>query len=103
MAQRWQGATMIAGVAAVTMTLAATVAQPPSAAPPPPFQIWLAALIEEALHRGFDRQLVERALSRLQPLPRVIQADRAQAAPVQVWTPVSPPDSRRRSCRAAAK
>ena len=35
----------------------------------------------EAVRQGFDRGLVTRALSGLQPLPRVIQSDRAQAAP----------------------
>jgi membrane-bound lytic murein transglycosylase B len=51
------------------------------AGPPPPFQVWLGRLIDEGVSRGFDRDLVTRALGRLQPLPRVIQADRAQAAP----------------------
>ncbi len=38
-------------------------------------------MIDEALRRGFNRGLVSQALAGLQPLPRVIQADRAQAAP----------------------
>jgi membrane-bound lytic murein transglycosylase B len=53
----------------------------PTAQPPPPFQAWLANLTSEAVRRGFDRRLVTRALSGLQPLPRVIEADRAQAGP----------------------
>jgi membrane-bound lytic murein transglycosylase B len=53
----------------------------PVAGPPPPFQIWLRDLTREAISRGFDETLVTRALGGLQPLPRVIQADRAQAKP----------------------
>ena len=37
--------------------------------------------MREAVSRGFDHDLVTRALGGLQPLPRVIQADRAQARP----------------------
>jgi membrane-bound lytic murein transglycosylase B len=48
---------------------------------PPPFHLWLTDLIGEAVRRGFDRRLVTRALSGLQPLPRVMESDRAQVAP----------------------
>src|SRR5688500_449538 len=46
---------------------------------PPPFDAWLADLIEEADDKGFDDQLIRRTLAGLEPLPRVIQADRSQA------------------------
>lgn len=67
-----------------TFVLAAVVAgTTQSAAPPPepsvPFDIWLAELIEEADGRGFDKGLIGDTLAGLQPLPRVIQADRSQA------------------------
>ncbi len=67
----------------VVAAVAASAAQAPRATParPLPFQIWLVELMQEARRRGFDSDLVERALSGRQPLPRVIQADRAQAAP----------------------
>ncbi len=71
-------------LAVAVAVAAASAAQAPRATPaatPPPFQIWLADLRAEARRRGFDRDLVEQALSRQQPLPRVIQADRAQVAP----------------------
>jgi len=81
----WRGGSL-AGIrtALVIAVVAAGAAQAPPATPaarPPPFQIWLVELMEEARRRGFDRDLVEQALSGRQPLPRVIQADRAQAAP----------------------
>src|SRR5687768_14545606 len=49
--------------------------------PPPavPFDTWLAALIEEADDKGFDDKLIAATLAGLEPLPRVIQADRSQA------------------------
>lgn len=53
----------------------------PAPSPPPPFHRWLTDLSGEAVRRGFDRRLVTQALSGLQPLPDVIEADRAQAAP----------------------
>jgi len=70
-------------MAAVPLTMASAWQSPtaPAPAPPPPFQVWLSDLIREAVGRGFDRGLVTRALGGLQPLPRVIQADRAQAGP----------------------
>src|SRR5688500_9889555 len=74
---------MLCSLALFVFAAAASASQPRHAAPPapPPFQIWLAELIEEARRRDFDRDLVDETLSRLQPLPRVIKADRAQAAP----------------------
>jgi membrane-bound lytic murein transglycosylase B len=43
------------------------------------FDTWLAELIREANERGFDETLIEDTLVGLEPLPRVIQADRSQA------------------------
>jgi membrane-bound lytic murein transglycosylase B len=54
------------------------VTKPPVAAPQP-FDQWLAELQEEARGRGFSMALIEEALGGLEPLPRVIQADRTQA------------------------
>jgi membrane-bound lytic murein transglycosylase B len=45
----------------------------------PPFEEWLQGLVAEALDRGFDPALVESTLADLEPLPRVIAADRSQA------------------------
>src|SRR5688572_12097203 len=76
------------GVRAVGLALllvpVALAAQPRSnriSSTPPPFQVWLAQLVDEAERRGFDRGLVNQVFAGLQPLPHVIQADRAQAAP----------------------
>ena len=54
-------------------------AQDVPAEPAQPFQTWLAALIDEADDRGFSEKLVAQTLIGLEPLPRVIQADRTQA------------------------
>jgi membrane-bound lytic murein transglycosylase B len=54
-----------------------TFAQAPE--PAQPFQTWLAELIDEAGNRGFSEQLVAQTLYGLEPLPRVIEADRSQA------------------------
>jgi membrane-bound lytic murein transglycosylase B len=65
----------------IAMARAAQTSPTLPASPPPPFHLWLTDLIGEAVGRGFDRRLVNQALSGLQPLPRVIQSDRAQTAP----------------------
>jgi membrane-bound lytic murein transglycosylase B len=51
----------------------------PPAEPVLPFEEWLAELVDEADDKGFDEALIKEALTGLQPLPRVIQADRSQA------------------------
>ena len=56
--------------------------QPPAqdpAAPPPPFDQWLAALREEALTKGISRRTVDAALGAIEPLPVVVERDRTQA------------------------
>ena len=45
----------------------------------PPFNEWLKTLVSEALDKGFDSALVDSTLAHLEPLPRVITADRSQA------------------------
>jgi membrane-bound lytic murein transglycosylase B len=66
------------GVLSFVMALVVQMSPVPTMPPPLPFQAWLTNLKGEAMRRGFDRRLVTRALSGLQPSPRVIQADRAQ-------------------------
>jgi membrane-bound lytic murein transglycosylase B len=44
-----------------------------------PFAEWLATLHQEALGRGFDESLLSETLTGLEPLERVVQADRSQA------------------------
>lgn len=51
----------------------------PPAEPALPFDEWLAELIAEADDKGFDDNLIKQTLAGLEPLPRVIQADRSQA------------------------
>ena len=45
----------------------------------PPFDDWLKTLVAEALERGYEPALVEGTIAHLEPLPRVIAADRSQA------------------------
>ena len=47
--------------------------------PQRPFDAWLADLIADAKSRGFDDALLNDTLAGLQPLPRVVERDRAQA------------------------
>ena len=44
-----------------------------------PFADWLATLHQEALDRGFSESLLSETLADLEPLERVVQADRSQA------------------------
>jgi membrane-bound lytic murein transglycosylase B len=46
---------------------------------PPPFETWLAALIDEARGRGYSETVIGETLAGLQPLQRVIRSDRTQA------------------------
>jgi membrane-bound lytic murein transglycosylase B len=59
--------------------LVAAPQQVPPAEPAKPFAEWLVDLIEEADDKGFDDKLIADTLIGLEPLPRVIQADRSQA------------------------
>src|SRR5262245_6462162 len=59
--------------------LAATQTNTPPATPALPFDVWLAELIHEANERGYDESLVQDTLVGIEPLQRVIQADRSQA------------------------
>ena len=50
-----------------------------TAAPPPPFNDWLATLRQEARDRGYSDELLSETLTDVSPLERVVQADRSQA------------------------
>ena len=54
-------------------------AQDPPSDPPQPFDEWLQELKAEARARGYKESLVDRALGKVESLPRVIQNDRSQA------------------------
>ena len=59
--------------------VALTQTPAPPADPPQPFNVWLAELIHEANERGYGEALVNETLVGIEPLQRVIQADRNQA------------------------
>lgn len=69
---------LFASAALFAQTAAQTPVEPVVEAPVP-FEAWLAELIEEADGKGFDDELINETLAGLEPLPRVIQADRSQA------------------------
>jgi membrane-bound lytic murein transglycosylase B len=59
--------------------VALTQSPTPPAEPSAPFDVWLAELIHEANERGYNEALIRDTLVGIEPLPRVIQADRSQA------------------------
>jgi membrane-bound lytic murein transglycosylase B len=68
--------------AVVTAVVRVTGAQSPAPPPPEPaapFDVWLGELIHEANERGYGESLIRDTLIGLEPLQRVIQADRSQA------------------------
>jgi membrane-bound lytic murein transglycosylase B len=67
------------GVPAAQTGPSAPSVPPPAAPEPPPFDDWLSDLVVEAQARGFSDKLIDDTLTGLEPLPRVIQSDRAQA------------------------
>ena len=69
------GVFLITAFARVALTQTSTSPAEPSQ----PFDAWLAELIHEASDRGFNERLIQETLVGLEPLPRVIQADRSQA------------------------
>jgi membrane-bound lytic murein transglycosylase B len=70
---------LILAVLALFPSFATLQSPTPPAEPPVPFDEWLVQLIEEADDKGFDDGLIAETLIGLEPLPRVIQADRSQA------------------------
>jgi membrane-bound lytic murein transglycosylase B len=64
--------------------LAATPADqtrlPPTPVAPEPFHVWRSHLIDDAARQGISRDLAATVLGSLQPSPRVVRSDRAQAA-----------------------
>jgi peptidoglycan lytic transglycosylase B len=59
--------------------VALTQTNPPPAEPSQPFDVWLADLIHEANEKGYNETLLQDTLVGIEPLTRVIQADRSQA------------------------
>ncbi len=78
---------LVAVLIVVLVTLAPPASppldRPAHPGPPPPFEAWLAAVREEAVHRGYERRFVNETLTGVQPLARVVRADRGQAEVVQ--------------------
>jgi membrane-bound lytic murein transglycosylase B len=69
---------LVALITAFTRVVLTQTPTPP-AEPAQPFDVWLADLIHEANEKGFNEALLEDTLVGIEPLPRVIQADRSQA------------------------
>jgi membrane-bound lytic murein transglycosylase B len=67
-------------LALILLLLSATLlAQDAPPAERPSFDSWRDALVSEAQERGFESDLVQRTLADIEPLHRVIAADRSQA------------------------
>lgn len=60
------------------MSLAATASQVFAGTPAPDFAAWLEGVRKEALDRGISPATLDRALTGLQPIPRVIELDQRQ-------------------------
>src|SRR4030095_14282214 len=70
---------LVALITAFTrVALTQTPTLPPQE-PAQPFDVWLADLIHEANEKGVKDELLQDTLVGIEPLPRVIQADRSQA------------------------
>ena len=66
----------------LVVSAAVSAQEPPPVAKvesPPPFADWLEALRAEAIDRGISPELVERALTDIRPVERILGRDRAQA------------------------
>ncbi len=66
-------------IAAAVLCVGVGVAQDPAAAPDPAFAAWLAELRADAIERGISAAIVDEALASVEPLPVVLERDRAQA------------------------
>ncbi len=58
--------------------IVATLSTSAFAAPAVPFDQWLTGLRQEALSQGISPDLVNRALTGLQPIPKIVQLDKVQ-------------------------
>ena len=67
---------IIAGMALILWTATATAA--PAQGEPEPFAQWLDGLRQEAIAKGIDPAIVNRALKNIEPIERVIELDRRQ-------------------------
>lgn len=67
-------------IAAAVLCVSVAGAQDPAAAPDDPaFAAWLAELRADAIERGISAATVDEALASVEPLPVVLERDRAQA------------------------
>ena len=69
---------LVALVCAIAIIPTIAIGQEATAPPPPPFADWLADLRKEALARGITERTVEAALTGVEPLPVVVERDKAQ-------------------------
>lgn len=65
-------------ICAIVPVYAAGFDFPPDATPSKSFEHWLAELLIEGRQRGYSEELLTKTLGGLQPLPQVLENDRAQ-------------------------
>ena len=71
----------------VLLVMRGAAAQPPAVIPPveplppplPPFDVWLTELRTEAETRGIRTEVLDRALSGIEPVAQILERDRVQA------------------------
>jgi membrane-bound lytic murein transglycosylase B len=68
---------VLATVSGATQLPPATVPAPEMT--PPPFDVWLGELRAEAASRGIREEILERALTGIEPVARILERDRTQA------------------------
>ena len=80
MRARWWFLLLALACAVVPVRAASDDAPPaePTPAAAKPFDVWLGELLVEARERGYSDEILEQTLGGLQPLPRVLDRDRAQ-------------------------
>ena len=66
-------AALLLGMAATSITVHAQEQETA-----PPFDVWLSELQAEALSKGFNADVVTRALAGVTPIKRIIELDRRQ-------------------------
>lgn len=75
----WQGCSAIFGAFFATVVfLTGLPGLAKQVSPPPPYEPWLSDLRAEAQGRGISAQTLDKALSGIKPIPRVIELDRRQ-------------------------
>jgi membrane-bound lytic murein transglycosylase B len=75
----WRAALLVLCAAGALAGAQAPQIPPVEPLPPPPFDVWLQEVRQEAESRGIRPEILERALDGVAPVAQILQRDRAQA------------------------